>query len=106
MASPVEEARRRQQAMLSRSSYFPAANLRNFEGTELSPPGSGTYYKPNMYPGGTYNAQPIPPRQMAEIQRNLANQWQQDLAFNVQANPRIARNLEAERIGAQYASGP
>jgi hypothetical protein len=88
---PVEAARRRQQRMLSRSSYFAAANLRQFEGTELSPPGAGTYYKP----GGAYAGTP-------RAQRALAQAWQSDLAFNAQANPRIAQGLEAERIGAQY----
>jgi hypothetical protein len=92
---PVTAARRREQRMLARSTYFPAANLRQFEGTELAPPGGGTYYNPSRYAGATYGN-----RQMA--QRNLAGAYQSDLAFNVMHNPRQAQGLEAERIGAQY----
>lgn len=95
----VEEARRRQQALLSRSSYFPAANLRQFEGTELSPPGAGTYYNPSRYAGAPASVQ-------RNAARNLAGAYQSDLAFNAQANPRLAGGLEVERIGAQYGGGP
>lgn len=91
----IEEARRRQEEMLRSSSYFPAANLRQFEGTELAPPGGGTYYKPSRYAGA-------PPSVQRSAQRNLANAYQQDLAFNVQANPQMAAGLQAERIGSQY----
>lgn len=97
MASEIENERRREAAMLRRSSYFPAANLRQFEGTELSPPGAGTYYNPDRYRGFGGN--------IARVQRNLAQQYQQDLAFNAMANPRVAQALEAERIGAQYGGG-
>lgn len=76
------------------ASYFPAANLRQFEGTELSPPGAGTYYNPSRYASFHGN--------IDRVQRNLANAWQSDLAFNVIHNPNIARSLESERIGAQY----
>lgn len=92
---PVEAARRREAAMLRRSSYFPAANLRQYEGTELSPPGAGTYYNPERYRGAPRHLQ-------LRAQRELAKEWQSDLAFNVMANPRMAQGLEAERIGAQY----
>lgn len=95
---PVEAARRRQATMLRGSSYFPAANLRQFEGTELSPPGGGTYYNPNRYAGAS-------PSLQRRAARNLAQAWQSDLAFNIQANPNIARSLESERIGAQFSGG-
>jgi hypothetical protein len=99
MASdPVEEARRKQAAMLRRSSYFPAANLRQFEGTELSPPGAGTYYNPSRYIGASYGNQ-------RRAERNLAGAWQSDLAFNVMHNPGVAASLDSERIGAQYGGG-
>lgn len=96
---PVGKARRNQQSMLKRSSYFPASNLRQFEGTELSPPGAGTYYNASRYTG-LHDA-----GLQRRAQTNLANAWQQDLAFNVQANPRMASGLEAERIGSQYRGG-
>jgi len=94
---PVEIARRRQSAILRGKSYFPAANLRQFEGTELSPPGTGTYYNPERYSGFGGN--------IGRVQRSLSDAYQSDLAFNVMANPRIAGSLEAERIGAQYGGG-
>lgn len=103
---PVEAARRRQAAMLRRSSYFPAANLRQFEGTELSPPGGGTYFNPERYRSGGWGGKQYYASELRNIQRNLANQWQSDLTFNAMANPRVAQSLEAERIGAQYGSGP
>lgn len=97
MASEVEKERRREAAMLRRSSYFPAANLRQFEGTELAPPGPGTYYNPDRYRGFGGN--------IGRLQRSLAKQYQQDLEFNVMANPNVARDVEARRIGGQYRGG-
>lgn len=94
----IDQARQDMQAQLSRSSYFPAANLRQFEGTELAPPGGGTYYNPARYAGAPASVQ-------RTAQRNLARAWQQDLAFNVQANPQMAAGLQAERIGAQRGGG-
>lgn len=95
---PVEAARKRQMRIMRGQSYFPAANLRQYEGTELAPPGRGTYFNPEHYVGASYGNQ-------ARAARELAKQYQSDLAFNVIHNPRQAQALEAERIGAQYGGG-
>lgn len=78
-------------------SYFAAAN-RMYGGTELAPPGAGTYYYQSRYAGA-------PPELQRRAQRELTKRWNEDLQYNIVANPQVARSLDAERIGAQYGGG-
>lgn len=89
--------------MARRRSYFPAVNqqLQQFQGTELAPSSTGSYFNPARYAGEGFT-----PSEMRRIQRNLGNAYQQDLQYNVVANPVVANNLMAERAGALYANGP
>src|SRR5204862_796043 len=68
-------------------------SLRQFAGTELAPPGAGTYFNPRRYA-----EQGFTPQNTEVARNNLTRAWQQNLALNVLANPQAARQIESDRI--------